>query len=315
MMDLSDDTLKPGIIRQGSGHSFAVRSSDDACRSANINQVPGQGMAAKISGNPFSRCFQTLRGKISLPGCLPARTTGRLGAVFLLLCLLAGCAATQVALEKKDLKVETQMSDSIFLDISNRGDKTVYLDVRNTSDKDIDVTPYITSRLEEKGYFLTWDPQEAFYVVQANVLYVGMADPSALRQSVFQGWGGIAGGAAAGATVAEMANSRTLEGAGIGGLVGGFAEILTGSVTKDVTYTIMTDVQILERSPYPVTQTRQAQLKQGKDVSIVQSSSHITDRYIYQTRIASSANQVNLELEDALPQLMEGIGRSIAGIF
>ena len=77
----------------------------------------------------------------------------------------------------------------------------------------------------------------------------------------------------------------------------------------------MTDVQIFERSPLPVAQTRSATLKQGKDVSILQSSSSVTDRYIYQTRIASSANQVNLELENALPPLMDGIGRSIAGVF
>lgn len=244
------------------------------------------------------------------------RRAPALALMNLLLCFfLYGCAATQIALEKKDLKVETQMSDTIFLDISNQDDKTVFLDIRNTSDKDIDVTPYIAEHLEDKDYTLVTDPRDAFYIVQANVLYVGMADPSALRESVFQGWGGIAGGAAAGAAVSEIAQSKTLEGASVGGIVGGFAEILSGSVTKDVTYTIMTDVQIFERSPHPVTQTRQAQLKQGKDVSILQSSSHITDRYIYQTRIASSANQVNLEFEDALPPLMEGIGRSIAGIF
>lgn len=231
------------------------------------------------------------------------------------LATLGGCAATQIALEKKDLKVETQMSDTIFLDITNQEDKTVYLDIRNTSDKDIDVTPYIRARLEDKDYTIVNNPRDAFYIVQANILYVGMADPSALRQSVYQGWGGIAGGAAGGAAIAEMSQSGIVEGATVGGLVGGFAEILTGSVTKDVTFTIMTDVQIFERSPHPVAQTRQAQLRQGKDVSIMQSSSHITDRYIYQTRIASSANQVNLELENALPPLMEGIGRSIAGIF
>ena len=211
--------------------------------------------------------------------------------------LLSGCAATQVALEKKNLKVETQMSDTIFLDISNQSDRTVYLDIRNTSDKDIDVTPYIINQLEDKDYTIVNAPADAYYIVQANILYVGKADPSALRQSVYQGWGGVAGGAA------------------IGAMLGGFAEVLTGSTTKDVTYTIMTDVQIFERSPLPVAQTRSATLKQGKDVSILQSSSSVTDRYIYQTRIASSANQVNLELENALPPLMDGIGRSIAGVF
>lgn len=229
--------------------------------------------------------------------------------------LLSGCAATQIALEKKDLKVETQMSDTIFLDISNQSDRTVYLDIRNTSDKDIDVTPYIINQLEDKDYTIVNAPADAYYIVQANILYVGKADPSALRQSVYQGWGGIAGGAGIGATAASLSQGEVIEGAGIGAMLGGFAEVLTGSTTKDVTYTIMTDVQIFERSPLPVAQTRSATLKQGKDVSILQSSSSVTDRYIYQTRIASSANQVNLELENALPALMDGIGRSIAGIF
>lgn len=235
--------------------------------------------------------------------------------VMFLSLLFAGCAATQISLEKKNLKVETQMSDTIFLDINSEEEKTVYMDIRNTSDKDIDVTPYIAARLEDKDYTIVNNPRDAYYIVQANILYVGMADPSALRQSVYQGWGGVAGGAAAGTAVAEISQTGRVEGATIGAMLGGFTEILTGSTTKDVTYTIMTDVQIFERSPEPVTQTRQAQLRQSKDVSIMQTSSSTTDRYIYQTRIASSANQVNLEFEKALPPLMDGIGRSISGIF
>ena len=229
--------------------------------------------------------------------------------------LFAGCAATQISLEKKDLKVETQMSDTIFLNLDDAQDKTVYLDIRNTSDKDIDLTPYIAARMEDKDYTVVNNPKDAYYIIQGNILYVGMANPSALRESVYQGWGGVAGGAAAGTATAEISQAGRVEGATLGALVGGFTEILTGSTTKDVTYTIMTDVQIFERSPQPVTQTRQAQLRQGKDVSITQTSSSTTDRYIYQTRIASSANQVNLKFEDALPSLMDGIARSISGVF
>ena len=229
--------------------------------------------------------------------------------------LFAGCAAAQISLEKKDLKVETQMSDTIFLNLDDAQDKTVYLDIRNTSDKDIDLTPYIAARMEDKDYTIVNNPKDAYYIIQGNILYVGMANPSALRESVYKGWGGVAGGAAAGTATSEIAQTGRVEGATLGGLVGGFTEILTGSTTKDVTFTIMTDVQIFERSPQPVTQTRQAQLRQGKDVSITQTSSSTTDRYIYQTRIASSANQVNLKFEDALPPLMDGIARSISGVF
>ena len=111
--------------------------------------------------------------------------------------LFAGCAATQISLEKKDLKVETQMSDTVFLNLDDEQDKTVYLDIRNTSDKDIDLTPYIAARMEDKDYTVVNNPKDAYYIIQGNILYVGMANPSALRESVYQGWGGVAGGAAA----------------------------------------------------------------------------------------------------------------------
>ena len=40
---------------------------------------------------------------------------------------LIGCAATQVGLEKKDLKVQTKMSKSIFLDLDNQIEKSAFI--------------------------------------------------------------------------------------------------------------------------------------------------------------------------------------------
>lgn len=230
--------------------------------------------------------------------------------------LLASCSAMQVALEKKDLKVETRMSDTIFLDIENQAERTVFIDIKNTSDKEFDIKPLVISRLQANGYKVTTNPKEAFYILQGNVLYVGQADPSALRAAVAAGYGGTLAGALGGALIGGAAGggSGALYGAGIGGLVFAGAEMIAGSMVKDVTYTIVTDLMISERSKEAVEQTVQSNLQQGSGSAIRQTSRTTTERKRYQTRIASTANQVNLKLEEALPSLTEGLAKSIAGI-
>ena len=48
---------------------------------------------------------------------------------------LSGCAATSTAVAKRNLDVQTKMSDTIFLDPVTPDERTVYVDVRNTSDQ------------------------------------------------------------------------------------------------------------------------------------------------------------------------------------
>lgn len=231
--------------------------------------------------------------------------------------LLASCAAMQVALEKKDLKVETKMSDTIFLDIENQAERTIFVDIKNTSDKALDIKPFVISKLLANGYKVTTSPKEAFYILQGNVLYVGQADPSALRTAVAAGYGGTFAGAVGGALIGGAAGggSGALYGAGIGSLVGAGAEMIAGSLVKDVTYTIVTDLMISERSKEAVEQRVESDLAQGSGSRIRQMSQTASQRKRYTTRIASTANQVNLKLEEALPSLTEGLAKSIAGIF
>ncbi|MGI2030621.1 complement resistance protein TraT, partial [Endozoicomonas acroporae] len=71
----------------------------------------------------------------------------------LLASTLYGCAATQVALEKKDLDVQTQMSDTIFLDPVSASKKTVFIQIRNISDRQqLQITDAISSNIQSKGY-------------------------------------------------------------------------------------------------------------------------------------------------------------------
>lgn len=68
----------------------------------------------------------------------------------------------QTAITKKDLKVETKMSDTIFLELENQTEKTIYVDLKNTSDKDIDILPVVTSHLQRRGYRIVTNPKTAF---------------------------------------------------------------------------------------------------------------------------------------------------------
>jgi len=232
--------------------------------------------------------------------------------LFLIVVLFScfACAAAQIALEKKDLKVETKMSDTIFLDIEKQPERTIFVDIRNTSDKDIDIKSLIQSKIQGKGYVVTSTPGKAGYILQGNVLYVGKANPSALRESLYAGYGGVLGGALAGGVL-----SRSARGAGAGGLLGGVAELVAGSLVKDVTYSIVTDLMISERSSDVVSQTIKSDLHQGKGSKILQKTESKERRKRYQTRILSTANKVNLKFEEAINPLVNGLARSIAGIF
>ncbi len=133
-----------------------------------------------------------------------------------------GCTATQIALEKKDLKTETKMSASIFLDLESQLERTVYVDIKSTTDRDIDIIPLVRQYIQERGYTIVATPREAFYILQANILYVGVADPSALRAALGAGYGGPLWGAVAGATSGAVVSGT---GAAIGAGIGGYSAV------------------------------------------------------------------------------------------
>ena len=83
----------------------------------------------------------------------------RMIVVALAATLLSGCAATQVAISKRDLDVQTKMSETVFLDPVGADKKTILGQSRNTSDKpDLSVNDEIAAALQAKGYTLMQDP-------------------------------------------------------------------------------------------------------------------------------------------------------------
>lgn len=207
--------------------------------------------------------------------------------IFSLICLLTltSCSAIYTSIKKRNLRVENQMSNTIFLP-PVAGTGAIYLQVRNTTDQsNLNIRSDISRKLEAKGYQIASDPAQAQYILQVNTLKVGRTDAREREGAVAGGFGGALSGGIAGGIAGGFSHSP--HGAGVGALAGAAAGLVGDALVEDVFYTMVTDVQITLK----------------------------TSGQKYQTRVVSTANKVNLKLEKAVPALTEGLAQSIAGIF
>ncbi len=228
--------------------------------------------------------------------------------------MMSGCAATQIALSKHNLDVQTKMSNTVFLDPVSPDKKTIVIQVRNTSDKpafqiENDLRPAIAA----KGYSVVSDPDSAHYMLQVNILQVGKSDEAAAARALGTGFGGVLTGAAIVAASGNHSNRGVLT----GGILGGAIDTVAGALVKDVYYAAITDLQISERvgTGKTVRAVSENKLAQGTSGTTTVSSSEESAWKRYQTRILSLANKVNLDFEEALPELKHGLTNSIGGLF
>ncbi len=226
--------------------------------------------------------------------------------------VLSGCGAMGTAIKKRNLDVKTQMSETIWLEPSNN--RTVYLQIKNTSDKDMSgQQAKIASAVTAKGYQVVTNPDTAGYWIQANVL---KADKMDLRESqgwLSQGYEGAATAAALGAGITAY-NSNSA-GATLGvGLAAGLVGMAADAMVEDINYTMVTDVQISERTTAKVQTDNVAVLRQGTSGAKVQTSSETGNQHKYQTRVVSNANKVNLKFPEAQSVLEDQLAKSISNI-
>lgn len=226
--------------------------------------------------------------------------------------MLSGCGAMSTAIKKRNLDVKTQMSETIWLDPSDN--KTVYLQIRNTSDKDMSgLQSKIHQEVSKKGYTVTSSPDSAHYWIQANVLKTDKMDLRESQGWLNRGYQGAIGTAALGAGITAY-NSNSA-GAVLGvGLASGLVGMAADAMVEDINYTMITDLQISERTKAEVTTRSINSLKQGSSSAKVQTSTDTGDQQKYQTRIVSNANKVNLQFEEAKPVLEDQLAVSIANI-
>lgn len=232
---------------------------------------------------------------------------------------LSGCAAVQTEISHKDLQVSSKMTDTVFLDPVGAEDRTVFVQTRNTSDKpDFTIEAQLKAILASKGYQISYNPNAAHYLLQVNILQVGLSNPSAAEASFAGGFGSALGAGAAGAAVGGLIagpSHNTGTGMAVGGLAAAGVSLLADSLVHNTTYSVITDVQISEHSKVPVRQAIKSHLKNGRSTVREQNSYQIVDKNTYRTRVMSTANQVNLEYQDAVVPLENGVATSIAGMF
>ena len=87
------------------------------------------------------------------------------------------------------------------------------------------------------------------------------------------------------------------------------------AMVEDINYTMVTDIQISEKTATSVKTDNVAALKQGTSGYKVQTSTLTGSKHKYQTRVVSSANKVNLKFEEAKPLLEDQLAKSVANIF
>lgn len=232
---------------------------------------------------------------------------------------LGGCAATQTMLAKKDLDVQSRTSTAVFVDPVSKERRTIYLDVKSgvmefdrRRFKQFVVEQFTTAN--DKGYKIIDDPEEAQFTMIVYVLNLEKASPTAAQQALNQGYQG--GAVMAGAAVGGVA-TRTWAGATMGGVLGGAAELISGAAVKDVTYMLVSDIQIQEKAAKGVLVRRDTRTdsKVSDSGSSRQTSSEVTNRKEYRTRIVTTANQANLELAAAEELMFKKTAYSMAGFF
>lgn len=242
----------------------------------------------------------------------------RIAGVFVVT-LLIGCSATHTAINKRNLDVQTKMSSTVFLDPITSEKRTAFLQVRNTSDKpELDLTQPIQCMMEEKGYVLVQNPEQAHYLLQVNVLQVGRSDLRAAEFALNQGFGAAVSGGIGGAALGSLApRHHQSTGMVVGGLVGAAVSTVTDAMVQDIVYCVVADVQISERigNAVVVKEKTRSKLKQGTSGIKEVTSTERVDWKRYQTRVVGTANKVNLKFENAAPGLADGLTRSIVGIF
>ncbi len=227
--------------------------------------------------------------------------------------VFTGCGALSTAIEKRNLEVQTKMSDSIFLEPVSPSKQIVYVRVRNTTDKDINIQQQIKDSFVANGFVVTKDPKEAEFMIQANLLQVGKGDARSARSALESGFGGMV----LGAGIAAASGASSGASYGIGAVVGGLVGSVVNSLVKDVYYTMITDVEIRQRAAdgEVIDQSSNGSSKQGSSASLQQNIKSNNAKWkIYRTRVVSTANKVNLEFVEAKPTLMKGLTRSLSGL-
>lgn len=230
--------------------------------------------------------------------------------------ILSGCAAVHTSIAKKDLDVQTKLSTSIFVDPVPPEQRKIYLEVRSAV-QEFDRNAFRAALSEQiansgNGYSLVDSPKDAQYSMSIFVRNLEKASPSAAANYLSNGFQGVAAGSAL--SYATGGSYRNAAGAGI---IGGLVSTAANAFVKDVTYLLVADIQIKEKAAKGVIVRKDSKIntKISDDGASTQTTSEVSNRKEYRTRVVTTANKANLELEEAQPLMFSKTAYAMASFF
>lgn len=244
--------------------------------------------------------------------------TNNLKAVVLSITLLAlsGCAAVHTSIAKKDLDVQTKLSTSVFVDPVPPEKRKIYLEVRSAV-MEFDRNAFrsaLNNQISSSGNGCTFvdSPDNAQYTMSVFVRNLEKASPSAAENYLSSGFQGVTIGSAA-----AYAGGGGYREAAAGGIIGGLVSTAANAMVKDVTYLLVADIQIKERAKKGVIVRKDSKIntKISDDGASTQTSSEVSNQKEYRTRVVTTANKANLELEEAQPLMFDKTAYAMASFF
>ena len=232
---------------------------------------------------------------------------------------LVSCAAISTAVGKRNLDVQTKVSTAVFVDPVPRAKRTVYVDIRSTV-MEFDrraMAKAVRSEFNnnDNGYRMVDDPTKAQYHMSIFVLKLEKTSPTAAQQALRQGFTDVAAGAGAGAIVGARQGGTT--GAVGLGLLGALGTTAANAFVQDVLYMLVADIQIKEKTRKGVLVRKDSKIsaKISDAGSSTQRVSEVSKHKEYRTRVVTTANKVNLDLEEAQPVMFKKTAYALSGFF
>ena len=234
---------------------------------------------------------------------------------------LGGCAAVSTSVAKRNLDVQTKISTAVFVDQVQRAKRTVYVSIRSGA-MEFDRNAFSRAVKEAfannpEGYTITDDPDAAQYQMNIFVITLEKASPTAGEVALSQGYhGDVGAGAAAGMIVgADQGHTRTSMAGG--GILGALGTTAANAFVQDVTYMLVTDVQVKETAAKGVIVRKDSKLsaKVSDSGSITQTASEVSNKKEYRTRIVTTANKANLDLAEAQEPMFKKTAHAMSSFF
>jgi len=228
----------------------------------------------------------------------------------LLAALVSGCAAVHTSIAKRNLDVQTRISSAIFVDPVSRDKRTVYVFDRRAFKQ------FVVSEFSQNdnGFRVIDNPDEAQFHMSVYVTKLEKTSPTAAEEALKRGSGGdVVGGIILGANIGGNRHGGSVGGA----ILGAIGVTAANALVQDVLFLLVADVSIKERARQGVTVRKDIKLstKDGDSGSSTQRASEVTDLKEYRTRIVTTANKANLEIEEAQPLMFQKTAFAISSFF